>query len=101
MQAGFGVGLKLDNATTERRVLGNHNSSAGIDRVVEANFDGLACLHWIMAEDFNLKTRSAGQYWHLRGRNSRDGRWGRRGGPGRWTVLKGLRACKRCARQWD
>jgi hypothetical protein len=65
MQAGFGVGLKLDNATTERRVLGNDKLSAGIDRVHEANFDGFAGLHWIMAEDFNLKTRSSDKIWAM------------------------------------
>src|SRR5580704_10443033 len=93
MQAGFGVGLKLDNATTERRILGNDNPFADIDRVHEASFDGFASLHRIMAEDFNLQSRSAGQYWHLRGRSRRNGRWGRRGGLGRRTVLKALRAC--------
>ena len=99
MQAGFGVGLELDNATTERRILGNNKLSAGIDRMHQANFDGFASFHWIMAKGFNLQTRSAGQYWHLRGRIRRNGRCGRSGGLGRRTVLKALRACKRCARQ--
>jgi len=99
MQTGFGVGLKLDNATTERRILGNDKLFADIDRVHEANFNGFASLYSIMAEGFNLQTRSARQFWHLRGRSRQNRRWGRSGGLGRGTVLKALRACKRGARQ--
>jgi len=65
------------------------------------NFNDFASLHWIMAEGFNLQTRSAGQYLHLRGRIRRNGRCGRGGRLGRRTVLKALRACRSYARHRD
>ncbi len=60
MQAGFGIGLKLDNVAPERRILGNDKLAVSIDGMHEAYLDGLASLHWIMVEHFNLQTRSAG-----------------------------------------
>jgi hypothetical protein len=101
MQAGFSVGLNLDNVSSKRCILGDDKFSVSIDRMNEASLNCFAGLHWIVAQNFNLQARPTGQFRHLEARSRLNGLYDGRGDRGRGTVPKALRATARSTRRSD
>src|SRR6202011_1597246 len=70
LPAGLAVGLQRDYGSPHGRVGGHNQVAIDVERVDEVAFEGLAGLHWIIARDLHLETRSRRQH-RLCGRRGR------------------------------